>query len=65
MGASERDKNRAQALFGAEKKVDEFQEAREKERQEDAAKTARLRQLRLAKEEADRKAAAARRKPPR
>ncbi|MGH7013831.1 MAG: hypothetical protein ACREEL_06695 [Stellaceae bacterium] len=72
MGTSKRDTNsrsRAQALFGTEKKVDEFREAREKERQEDAAKTARLRDLRLAKEDADRKmaaaAAATRRKSPR
>jgi len=63
MGTSERDaisRSRAQALFGTEKekKVDEFREAREKERQEDAAKTERLRALRLAKEEADKNAAA-------
>ena len=64
MGPSDRNtisRSRAQALFGTEKekKVDEFREAREKERQEDAAKTERLRALRLAKEEADKKAAAA------
>ena len=80
MGSTERDvaRSRAQTLFGKEKtkektKDEEFRLARDKERQEEAAKMARLRALRLAKEakdkeekeEADRKAAAAgpRRKP--
>ena len=77
MGSSERDvaRNRAQTLFGKERtkertKDEEFRQARDKERQEEAAKMARLRALRLAKEkeekeEADRKAATAvaRRKP--
>ncbi|HEV2263773.1 MAG TPA: hypothetical protein VGR79_04490 [Stellaceae bacterium] len=77
MGSSERDvaRSRAQTLFGKERtkertKDEEFRQARDKERQEEAAKMARLRALRLAKEkeekeEADRKAATAvaRRKP--
>lgn len=79
MGSSERDvaRSRAQTLFGKERtkektKDEEFRQARDKERQEEAAKMARLRALRLAKEkgekekeEADKKAAAAvaRRKP--
>ncbi len=61
MKNSERDaaaRSRAQALWAKEKKQgDEFLKVREKERQEEAAKMARLRGLRLAKEEADRKAA--------
>ncbi|HTC17916.1 MAG TPA: hypothetical protein VK690_02265 [Stellaceae bacterium] len=73
MGNSERDaaaRSRAQALWGKEKKKgEEFLKARDKERQEEAAKVARLRGLRLAKEEADKKSAdaapAARRKTPR
>ena len=80
MGSSERDvaRGRAQTLFGKERakestKDEEFRQARDKERQEEAAKMARLRALRLEKEakekeekeEADRKAATAvaRRKP--
>jgi len=60
MGSSERDvaRSRAQTLFGKERakektKDDEFRQARDKERQEEAAKMARLRALRLAKEQAD------------
>jgi len=73
MASSERDvaRSRAQTLFGKERtKDDEIRQARDAERQKEAAKTERLRALRLAKEkaekdEADRKAAAAaaRRKP--
>lgn len=71
MGNSERDaaaRSRAQALWGKEKtKGEEALKARDKERQEEAEKVARLRGLRLAKEAADRKAAEAapspRRKP--
>lgn len=54
MGNVERDamaRSRAEALFNKERtKDDEFHKAGEKEWQEDAAKTARLRALRLAKE---------------
>lgn len=77
MASSERDvaRSRAQTLFGKERtkestKDEEFRRVRDEERQEEAAKMARLRALRLAKEkaekeEADKKAAtaAARRKP--
>jgi hypothetical protein len=62
MGNAERDaaaRSRAQALWGKEKKKgEEVLKARDKERAEEAAKVARLRGLRLAKEEADKKAAA-------
>ncbi|MGA2088223.1 MAG: hypothetical protein ABSG66_04815 [Stellaceae bacterium] len=61
MGNSERDaaaRSRAQALWGKEKKKgEEVLKARDKERQEEAAKVARLRGLRLAKEAADKIAA--------
>jgi len=63
MGNSERDaaaRSRAQALWGKEKKKgEEVLKARDKERQEEAVKVARLRGLRLAKEAADKKAAEA------
>ena len=50
---------RAQALWGKEKKKgEEVLKARDKERQEEAVKVARLRELRLAKEAADKKLAA-------
>ena len=62
MRNTERDaaaRSRAQALWGKEKKKgEEVLKARDKERQEEAVKVARLRGLRLAKEEAERKAAA-------
>ncbi len=61
MRNTERDaaaRSRAQALWGKEKKKgEEVLKARDKERQEEAVKVARLRGLRLAKEEAERKAA--------
>jgi len=54
MGTAEHDaraRSRAEALFNKEPVKDsESHKAGEKERQEDAAKTARLRELRLAKE---------------
>jgi len=59
-------RSRAQALWTKEeKKEDEFRKARKKEWDKDAEKTARLRELRLAKEkeEVDSKAVAPRRKP--
>ncbi len=63
MGNSERDaaaRSRAQARWGKEKKKgEEVLKARDKERQEEAAKVARLRGLRLAKEAADKIAAEA------
>ncbi|MGO9786132.1 MAG: hypothetical protein ACLPL5_04910 [Stellaceae bacterium] len=63
MGNSERDsaaRSRAQALWGKEKKKgEEILKVRDKERQEEAAKVARLRGLRLAKEAADKIAAEA------
>ncbi len=63
MGNSERDsaaRSRAQALWGKEKKKgEEALKARDKERQEEAEKVARLRGLRLAKEAADKNAAEA------
>jgi hypothetical protein len=70
MGSAERDmraRNRAEALFGKERaKDDEVIQARDRERQQEAEKTAHLRELRLAKEkaEADRSAAAAARRKP-
>jgi hypothetical protein len=69
MGNAGRDamaRSRAEAMWGKEKKKDdEFQKARQKEWEKDAAKTARLRELRLAieQEEAARKASTPRRKP--
>ncbi|MDE2165264.1 MAG: hypothetical protein KGJ66_02865 [Alphaproteobacteria bacterium] len=71
MGNAERDvraRSRAEALFGKERaKDDEVIQARDRERQQEAEKTAHLRALRLAKEksEADANAAASRRKPTR
>ena len=67
MGESDRDAKfrRADALWGSNrtKQQNEFEKAREKQRQEDAAKTARLRELRLAKEKEEAAIAAKRRKP--
>ncbi len=71
MGSTERNasaRSWAEALFGKERtKDDEILQARDKERQEEAAKTARLRAQRLEKEksEAEANAAASRRKPTR
>ncbi|GEM_PF-6494538 len=66
MAESDRDAmvRRAEALWGKQQKPqNEFEKAREKERQEEAAKTARLRELRLAREKEQAAAAAPRRKP--
>lgn len=55
---------RAEALWSKQtKQQNAFEKAREKERQEDAAKTARLRELRLAKEKQEAATTATCRKP--